>query len=154
MKGTTALAGGLSGAAALTIIHETVRRFDPQAPRMDLLGMQSLAKILRRIGKQPPEKEKLYTWTLIGDVAGNALYYSLVALGRNKGVFSRGILLGLGAGIGAMLLPRPLGLNESYSNRTAKTKLMTMGLYLVGGLVASVTMRLFEKRRKKGPFVY
>ena len=146
MKGSTALVGGLSGATALTLIHETVRRLDPQAPRMDLLGMQSLSRLLKGIGSEQPERSKLYELTLLGDLVGNAIFYSLAAAGRKKGIIPRGILMGLGAGIGAVLLPRPLGLNSSYSGRTSRTKTETMLLYLIGGLVASTFMRLSQKK--------
>lgn len=148
MKGSTAVAGGLSGAAVLTIIHETVRRLHPDAPRMDLLGMQALAKALRKMGKNPPPRNELYGWTLAGDVVGNAIFYGFAAAGRRKNVLVRGLLLGVGAGLGAVLLPRPLGLNEKYSNRTAQTKVATMGLYIIGGLVASVVMKVVDKRQK------
>ena len=40
MKATTALAGGLAGAATITLIHESIKRVVPEAPRMDRLGMR------------------------------------------------------------------------------------------------------------------
>jgi hypothetical protein len=44
MKISTAIAGGFAGATALTIIHQLLRFIHKDAPRMDLLGMEALAK--------------------------------------------------------------------------------------------------------------
>ena len=147
MKGIYALEGGLAGAAALTIIHESLKRVFPNAPRMDLLGMNALSKGLKLINAQTPDEKSLYRWTLAGDVVSNALYYSVAGATNKAHPLVRGSLLGLAAGVGAVLLPKPMGLKSSYSNRTPQTKLMTVGLYLVGGLVAAAVMQALEKRR-------
>jgi len=148
MKVKNSLKGGLSGAVVLTLIHETVRKFDPDAPRMDLLGMNALSKIIKSFGKNPPPREELFNWTMAGDVAGNAFYYALAGLGKGKNVLLNGLLLGLGAGAGAVLLPKHMDLNEAYSNRTPKTRFMTMGLYIVGGLVAASCIYLLDQTAK------
>ena len=62
-----------------------------------------------------------------------------------KGVWLRGVLLGLVAGVTAVVLPKPLGLPEEPSNKTLGTQLMTVGLYLTGGLVAAAVTRLVDK---------
>lgn len=149
MRPTISLGSGLAGAAATTLIHETVRRIVPNAPRMDLLGMMALSKMLKNSDKPVPGKSKLYGWTMAGDIVSNSLYYSLAGIGKKKGAILRGGLLGLAAGVGAVLLPKPLGLNEEYSNRTNATKLMTIGLYLAGGLVTAAVLRALQKRQEK-----
>jgi len=148
MKKTSAIEGGATGALALTLIHETVKRLDPKAPRMDLLGMNAISKLLKSLGQDPPEKHKLFVLAMIGDLISNSLYYSLAGLGSKKSVFQRGILLGLGAGLGAVLLPKPLQLNEAPTNRTTKTKAMTIGLYLIGGLVAAAIIKYMENKNE------
>jgi H+/Cl- antiporter ClcA len=85
---------------------------------------------------------------MAGDLISNTLYYSLAGLGNKKNLLLRGSLLGALAGIGAVLLPRPLGLNETYSNRTTKTKFMTVGLYLFGGIVAAEVIHLLKRDQK------
>lgn len=147
MRKSAAL-GGLAGATALTILHETLKKQDSKAPRMDLLGMMALSKIIRGVGKNPPPEKKLYLYTLIGDLVSNALYYSLAGMGKRKSLLERGAALGIAAGLGALFLPKPLHLNEEYSNRTTRTQLMTVGYYLVGSLVASALMK---RLRKKDP---
>lgn len=151
MKLSTSIASGVAGATAVTLIHETVKRIDPKAPRMDLLGMNALSKVLKSVGKNPPKGDKLYAWTLVGDVVSNSLYYSLAGVGKKKGALLRGGLLGLAAGLGAVLLPRPLGLNESHSTRSTQTSIMTVALYVVGGLATAAILRALNKEEEESP---
>jgi hypothetical protein len=148
MKTSTALIGGLAGASVLTLTHETLRRVKPKAPRMDLLGMQALYKVLRTIDWEAVNRRRLFTWTLVGDVIGNALYYSLAGAG-SKSTVLKGGLLGLTAGMSAVLLPGVLGLNEKHSSRTLQTRLMTIGLYTFGGLVAAAVVKFLNKKQEK-----
>ena len=146
MKFTSVIAGGITGAVALTAIHETVRRINPKAPRMDLLGMEALAKSLLNLKAHVPDENKLFNLTMAGDLLSNSLYYSLAGIGDKRLVILRGALLGLAAGVGAVYLPKPLGLNEAPAARTTQTKLMTVALYLTGGLIAAATAELLEEK--------
>lgn len=138
------LASGVSGAVALTIVHETARRFIPNAPRMDVLGMRAIAKGMYKMNEQPPEEKKLFQYAILGDILSNSIYYSLIGTGRKA--WLRGATLGALAGIGGVLLPGPMGLGEEPSARTPQTKAMTIALYLLGGLTAAALSRtLFEK---------
>jgi hypothetical protein len=42
--------GGIAGAVALNILHQEVKQFDNEAPRVDLVGEEALSKGLERIG--------------------------------------------------------------------------------------------------------
>jgi len=130
-----ALVSGITGAVALTLTHETIRRYIPQAPRMDVLGMRAIARGLYHLNKRPPEEDKLFEYSIIGDLVSNSLYYTLTGTGHK--VWWRGTALGLAAGIGGVMLPGPLGLGKEPSGRTNATKAMTVGLYLLGGLVTA-----------------
>jgi hypothetical protein len=141
------LAGGLAGACALTLVHETMRRLNPDAPRMDLLGMRAIAKTMRAANAEPPAEEKLFGITMAGDIAANALYYSLA--GCDKNAWLRGTLLGLAGGIGGVALPGPLGLGTAPSGRTPQTKVMTVAWYLLGGLAAAAAARGMDKLLSK-----
>ena len=48
----------------------------------------------------------------------------------------------MAAGVTAVVLPKTLGLPEGASNKTLGTQLMTIGLYLMGGLVAAAITQL------------
>ena len=149
MKTLTALGGGLAGACAVTLIHETVKRVVPEAPRMDLLGMNAISKSLRYTGLKQPSEDALFTWAMAGDLLSNSLYYSMAGIGKTGNVWLKSSLLGLAAGIGAVTLPGPLGLEERHSNRTLSTQLMTVGLYVAGALATAAVMKLLEKRRER-----
>lgn len=144
MRAITALEGGLAGACALTVVHELVRRAVPAAPRMDLLGMTALAKFLKSVGKNPPREKSLYYITMAGDIVSNSLYYSLAGVGKKKNSILRGTILGFVAGLGAILLPKPMGLNPSYSSRTVQTQVMTVAWYTLGGFVSALIMNKLE----------
>lgn len=150
MKPIIALGSGLAGAATVTLIHEAIKRVVPNAPRMDLLGMNALSKAIKNAGQNPPPPKKLYAWTMAGDILSNSLYYSLAGVGKGKNALLKGSLLGLAAGLGAVLLPKPLGLNEDYSNKTTSTKVMTIALYLAGGLISAAVLRALHKSQQKG----
>ena len=143
MKSSRSLLSGLAGSLVLTIVHELTRKGTNNAPRMDLMGEQAITKLFHKGNAEPPRGKRLYWTTMIADLLGNALFYSLAGIGKNKkGAWARGGALGLAAGIGALVLPKRLGLNEDFSSRTNKTKAMTTGYYLIGGLVAAALMQV------------
>ncbi|MBC7450611.1 MAG: hypothetical protein H7259_03895 [Cytophagales bacterium] len=147
MKPSTVLSSGFAGAVAVSAIHETIRRIYPAAPRMDLLGKQSLAKVIHKAGGHTPTRTNMYAYTLAADLLGNTLFYSLSGIGKNKNVFAKGAALGLLAGVGAVVLPKYLGLNESYSNRTLNTKAITVGLYVIGGIVTASVLYFMNRKK-------
>ncbi len=148
MKLSSALTGGLAGASALTLLHEIIRRSDAEAPRVDRLGMNAISKMLKNADHKVPEEENLYLMALAGDILSNSLYYSLAGAGGKQRVWLIGTLLGLAAGIGAVALPEKMGLDDAPVNRTSKTSMITIGLYVSGGLVTAAVTTLLEKRKK------
>lgn len=146
MKLLPSLGAGFAGAVALTLLHETVRHLRPEdAPRMDVLGLRGLRKLLGKADLPQPGNDTLFTMTMAGDVLSNGSYYSLVGSGRHT--LRRGLLLGIAAGVGGVLLPGPLGLGEAPSNRTPQTQAMTVAWYTVGGLVAGVLGQAVRQQR-------
>ncbi|WP_207516070.1 hypothetical protein [Longitalea luteola] len=144
MKLSSALAGGLAGTLTAASLHEAFRRISPDAPRMDLLDKDLLRKGLKSLGKKIPEENELQRWAIGGELVCDTAYYSLAAAGGKKRAWLYGALLGLAAGVSAVVLPRPLGLSEEPSNKTLGTKLMTIGLYLAGGLASAAIATLAE----------
>lgn len=149
MKATQVFGSGLAGALALTLLHESARRFIPAAPRMDVVGMRAIAKTMRKADAIPPQGSKLYWLAMAGDIISNASYYSMVASAKPENRWTKGVLLGLGAGLGAVTLPGPLGLGKQPSARTNSTKLMTIAWYLAGGLAAAACFNLFNNKSYK-----
>lgn len=138
--------GGLAGAGALTLVNETVRRIDKDAPRLDLLGMNAAAKIVKGSNfKTPAFAQNLFPAALAGDLISNTLYFGM-AQGETKAkTLVRGALLGLGAGVAAVTLPKPLGIDGQPKAEPAKTNAMTIAYYVLGGLVAAAMINLIAK---------
>lgn len=142
-----ALASGFVGAAALTAVHQVGRRVIPDPPRMDIVGMRALERLLRFAGIEAPEPPRLYNLTMAGDLLSNGVYYS--AVGRGDEAWPRAVLLGLAAGIGAVALPEPLGLGKPPHVERLRTKLLTVAWYLTGALVAAAVARGGAPRRER-----
>ena len=145
MKASSTI-GGLAGAVALTLLNETVKKFNPAAPRLDLLGENAVAKLMKGNGPVPQIVQKYFP--LAGDLMSNSLFYGMARGNNSSNTFLRGALLGLSAGVGAVVLPKQLGLSEGPTNRTTETKLMTIGWYVVGGLVAALVINAIDKGPK------
>jgi hypothetical protein len=149
MKTESALEGGVTGATTLTILHEVVRMIDRDAPRMDEIGKEALRKLLKKLNLDIPDEDILHVLTTGTELLANGLFYSLVGAGDKDNVYAKGAILGLAAGVGAVMLPDKLGLDNRASNRTTKTKLMTIAWYLIGGIVASAVAKKLEEKRSR-----
>lgn len=146
MRLSSSLIGGLGGAITLTLLQELLRRKDPDAPRLDLLGKQATSKLLKKAARTKLSDKQLYNASLAGDIVLNTLYYSLAGI-KTKKAAAAGGLLGTGMGLAAIMLPKLMDLNAGYTGASAKRKYMTMGLYIAGGLVAAGLACLLEKRK-------
>jgi hypothetical protein len=144
-----ALAAGACGAATLTAVHQFARRVTDEAPRMDVLGERAIARTLAARGTPVPPQPALHRWALAGDLVANSAYYSLVVCGREPRVWRRAIALGLAAGAGALLLPRPLGLGEAPRSDHMANQVMTVAWYVIGALAAAAAGE--AQRRRSEP---
>jgi hypothetical protein len=143
-----AVGSGVVGACLLTLVHEVARRLTPQAPQVHVLGMRALTRVWRLAGRRPPARRRRYWGAMAGDLLANALYYSLVGLGGPARAWPLGVLLGLGAGLGALLLPSRIGLGEQPGQARGLTRLLTVVWYLLGGLAAAATYRALTRPRE------
>lgn len=139
-----AVISGVVGAGCLTMLHEVARQFVPRAPRVDVLGMRAIARSFEATGHARPSRSQLYWLALLGDFVSNSLYYSLIASGDRRGLWRRGMILGGAAGLGAAVLPRPLGLGRQPNQQFPTTHLMTIAWYLLGGLAAAATAQVLD----------
>ncbi|MBO9204296.1 MULTISPECIES: hypothetical protein [Niastella] len=145
MKVSSALAGGLAGTVTVACMHEAMRRISPVAPRMDLLDMDLIRKGLTKMHKNVPADGALQRWAVGGELFCDTAYFSLAAIGGKKKVWLYGALLGLAAGVSAVVLPKSMGLSTDPSNKTMGTRIMTIGLYLIGGLAAAAIAKLVDR---------
>lgn len=134
MKLLRALTGGLVGSVVLTSLHQLLQKNYKNAPRMDLLGEEAIAKGFNKVGADRPSEKKLHNMAITGDIIANTLFFGAAATTISS--CSKGTLLGIAAGLGGVYLPEKLGLNPEHSNKTLQTKILTVGLYALGGYVA------------------
>lgn len=148
MKIVKALTSGATGALSLTAAHQLLKYFTSDAPRMDKLGMRAIRKLFHKADMAAPKKENLFLLSMAGDLIFNSLYYSLSGLGKKRSTV-KGVLLGIGAGVGAIFLPKPLGLNRKFSARNFTTSFYSMLIYLIGGISSGAIAKLFNKKEEK-----
>jgi hypothetical protein len=140
------LGAGLAGALSLTAIHQAARLFRKDAPRMDLTGEAALVRLCKAVGLRPPRGRALYAATMVGDLLSNAGYYALWLTGRSRRPWMRGTLAGAAAGLGALTLPRRLGIGRPPRSRHRSNRLMTVAWYLLGGLTSAAVYRTVARR--------
>ncbi|CAH0172944.1 hypothetical protein SRABI36_04286 [Pedobacter sp. Bi36] len=145
MKLLKSLLAGFAGAGALNILHESVRRIDPDAPRIDLLGEQALSRSMKSLNLETPSGNNLYLATLAGDIVSNGLYYSAIGFGSKKNIYIKGALAGLTAGLGAINIPDKIGLDDTPVTHTDKTKILTVAWYVIGGLVTAAVLSRLQR---------
>jgi hypothetical protein len=145
MKASSTI-GGLAGAVALTLLNETVKKISPSTPRPDLLGENAVAKLMKGNGFVPQVVQQYFP--LVGDLVSNSLFYGMARGNNSSNTLARGAMLGLAAGIGAVILPKEIGLQSRHTEKTTETKLMTIGWYLLGGLVAALVINVLDSEPK------
>lgn len=144
----TAIASGLVGAAALTLLHETARRTISNAPRMDVVGRRAIAGPMRAAGIEPPKGQSLQGIAMGMDLISNGLFYALIGLVRPKYALGGGSALGTIAGLAAVALPPVLGLGRKPTLRQPRTAAMTFAWYFAGAMAAAGTYRVLTKSRR------
>ena len=100
------------------------------------------AQAASAVGDVPePSNPALYNMALAGDLVFNSAYYSLAT------TWTRGAALGLLAGVGALVLPKRMGLGDPPKSELLSNQLMTVAWYVVGGLAAAWTAQCLATRR-------
>ncbi|HYT65794.1 MAG TPA: hypothetical protein VEL51_05210 [Vicinamibacterales bacterium] len=140
-------AAGAIGAVTLTAIHQLATKVTDDAPRMDVLGERAIVKGAVAAGRTPPQYPSLYLWALAGDLLANSAYYSLITCGRNARTWLRAVSLGVGAGVGALVLPRRIGLGDPPRSWKVSNQVMTVAWYLLGALAAAAAGRQLSADR-------
>ena len=145
MRIRDAAVSGMAGAVALTTMHQVARRLTDNAPRMDVVGVRALTRGAHMADVSLPGPATLQTAALAGDLLCNTAYYSLATTWR------RGIVLGLAAGVGALVLPPRMGLGDPPKSDRLSNKMMTVAWYLAGGLAAAATATCLTGSRQQPP---
>jgi hypothetical protein len=137
---------GLAGAGALTIAHSIVRKSMPDAPRMDLFGLDTVRNIFNRAGINAniPAAEGFFSNPIVGDLVSNTLYFSGVGSRRGIGAWIRGAMLGVSAGLGIVGLSPKSKFESKSAGACANwgNCATTIGIYTLGGLAAAAMANL------------
>jgi hypothetical protein len=141
--------GGLAGAGALTLLNQGAKKIDKDAPRLDVLGTDAFSKMLKSANVNVKNGSALFGIALAGDLISNSLYYGMTGTGTRQQKIVKGAMLGLTAGLGAVLLAEPLGLDKSTTNKNTKTQVMTVAWYMLGGIIAAAASSLLTKNEPK-----
>jgi hypothetical protein len=142
------LIAGFAGAVALNILHETLKHRSRNVPRIDLLGENALQKALGFFGEGISDKNTLYKATLAGDIVSNTIYYSMIGAGEARYLWPKALFLGFSAGIGAVRLPEPMGLNPRPVTKSDQVKALTVGYYVFGAIVTALVLKKLNKKSK------
>lgn len=142
---TVNLLAGLGGALVLTALNESLKNVDDKMPRIDLVGEQAFQKTSEFFGSKFKSKNSLFKATLAGDLVSNAAYFSLIA-GNNKDLWKRATSAGFLAGLGAITLPKEMGLDDSPVAKTLTTKILTVGYYMAGAFATAAILSFFSKK--------
>jgi len=147
MTTTRNLLAGFGGALAVNLLHEALKKKVKDAPRLDKIGENAVQKATMMTSDKPIEnKGKLYATALGADLVANTMYYAMIGAGNPKHIWPKAVGLGVTAGTGAITLPSALGINGIHTDKTAKTKSMTMGYYLFGALVTAGLLKFMDSR--------
>lgn len=130
------LLAGLGGAIALNLLHEIVRKNFDNVPEVNKVGEEALNKALETMDLKISDQDQLYIATLAGDVVSNGVYYAATATSGFN------LVSGVAAGLGAVVLPKNMGLDDSPVAETTQKKVMTVAYYLFG---AVVTKLIYDK---------
>ncbi|KQT31500.1 hypothetical protein ASG22_18390 [Chryseobacterium sp. Leaf405] len=123
---------GLGGAIALNLLHETIRKNFDNVPEINKVGEEALNKALDKVDMKITNHDQLYAATLAGDVVSNGIYYATTA------TTSFNIVSGIAMGMGAVLLPEKMGLDDAPVAKTTEKKVMTVAYYLFGAIVTKL----------------
>ena len=142
------LLAGLGGAIVLTLLHESLKNKNSNMPRIDLVGEEAIQKTLGYFGNKIDSKDTLYKAALAGDLISNASYYSMIGNSPND-IWKKAVSLGLIAGIGAVAVPKHIGLDEEPVARNTQVKVLTVGYYLAGALATAAILTMLNSQRVK-----
>jgi hypothetical protein len=133
-----ALTSGIAGALTLTALHEFGRRRLDYAPRMDVLARRGLRQLLTG----PHDQGQLQQLALAGDLVGNSLYYASIAAPTAGATWMRAAVLGAAAGVGALTLPRQVGLGDPPHAEQRANQVLTIAYYVAGAVAAAAVANL------------
>lgn len=143
------IGSGLVGATSVAALNYLAARYLPGAPRLDVLGLQLTTAAFKKLGIHPPGGLPAKALALLGSLASNSMFYGLVGLGAPKTAWLRGGALGLAMGLGVLTLSPAFGVGKRETGRTPTTKAGTLIWYILGGILAALTVMASHEHEGK-----
>jgi hypothetical protein len=116
---------------------------------MDLVGMRAVRRMAPRFREPRVSSRTLHRVTLAGDLVCNSIYYAAIPGRTAAATWTRAAALGVAAGLGALLLPEPMGLGPPPHSDRRSNQMMTLAWYAAGAAAtaaAATAMRPASNR--------
>ena len=99
---------------------------------MDLVGMRAIRGMAPQFREPRVSSRTLHNVTLAGDLVCNSIYYAAIPAATAGATWARAAALGVAAGMGALLLPEPMGLGPPPHSDRRSNRIMTLAWYAAG----------------------
>ncbi|MCY7422573.1 MAG: hypothetical protein LH478_12625 [Chitinophagaceae bacterium] len=150
MNSTSSVLDELAKQSPLNLLHKIIRIFDQNAPRFQDLGRKTIAKLADKADLNVPDTDVTQLLDAVSEKATNAI---AGFFGDNKeNAIIQGAALGLCVGVGTVLLQPKEDYFSTEHNGVAKKKLLTVGMYIAGGILASIIVKQLEKNNATNGF--
>ena len=137
-----ALGYGLAGAAAAAIANETARRVNPRPSPLSQLAQMANLNFL---GRRKRFSNPFGKGSIGGALLNNPLFYNLGGERNVKRNLLRSALLGVGAGLGTLAIPRQKRNFWGASAGREGSRKKTIGRLIAGGLIAAAASKLLNR---------
>jgi hypothetical protein len=152
MKIANVLESGIAGAATLTLLRETLDHMDPKVSGTSFFQKKGVIRELKKsMHKKGIGGVKIYI-KLAAELLGLAGVLGLSSLGKKKNALLRGVLLGGITGVVAVLVNDNADKEKDPSltdQEIWRKRIVTVALYMLGGLIAGGAVNMIKKRKKK-----
>ena len=159
MKLDGALKGGITGAATLGLLTETLGRINSNSSHFNLLQKGKLKKRLKKTHSKNGLKATKQYIHLAEDLLGSAAYLGIRSLSKKKNSMLTGGVLGTVTGLGNVFLNHDgdnkkqdgdvVLAGDKQGNNNLSSKILEVSLYTIGGLIAGKLVQNFKKRKKR-----
>lgn len=144
MSSNLSVLDDLAKQTPLTILQKIVRLFDQDAPHFSELGHNTILKLADKADLNVPNNDVTELLEKVSEKASAAIAGLFGETGENS--ILQGAALGLSVGVGTVLLQPKADYFALENNEVAKKKLLTVGMYVAGGILAAVIVKQLEKR--------
>ena len=149
MNAAKILKNGLTGAATLTLLRETLDEAGSENSKVYPLHKKGVFRQLKKVSQKKGMGAVKGYVNLAARLLGMVGYMGVTAVGKKKNTMLRGGMLGGLAGAAAILMSNDDDPTVS-SKELWRKRVITLALYILGGLVAGGAIKLVNNGKKKG----